>query len=463
MKKRNSILLFVLFLSSFLLFLPNSAALTITYDFESEVQFDGNYRAAYSFTTDTVGNNPSGWDVLETSNSYVTIIDSLDGHKKVLHAHREASDTNWYPTTRLNFSYAEFTVELWFRAGQTDKWWRPTSLRIRSDYLDAIVIHAAGDGKLKINIYYDGIGGTLTNLQDYSANEWYHLRVSYKKGTGSDSEAQVWVNGILKFNETDLLYTANCSRVTIGQGHELTNSGDMWIDAIDFSWSSGYYLNRNCYKVIPSGINTNQHYAATIDIVDDLDGRTKVIELRDDINTQGIGNTAMFIPFSNEKNGAIEFYVRNSDLSHPFFLFLRDNDVIIITLKLWSNEFKYQIESTDYTITSASSNVWYYVKVEWNATGWQVIIDNYIYGFQYSIPFYSSMIDGIDEFVPHTASTGVDYSCYIDNIVVPALPTPINWTLIWIIIISAGIGVAAIVLILVLRKKKLSDVVKLDF
>jgi hypothetical protein len=154
---------------------------------------------------------------------------------------------------------------------------------------------------------------------------------------------------------------------------------------VDYSWSDGYYLNRNCYRFNSGGWDTLQGPKRTIDIVDEVDGHTQVLEIH---NADSGKTSVLEKSFEDKTYGTIEFWVR-SDYSHFYStldLYAMDTNTRAFLMVLFSNGWFWfksddgiyrTIRYKNLNSVSANADIWYHIKVHFdcNSDTAQIWID----------------------------------------------------------------------------------------
>jgi hypothetical protein len=203
------------------------------------LQLGYNYLGKCSFTDDTVGVNPTGWTVVEGSNVEIQVISDLSLHRKVV----SFWDNNNGPgSCYMEYSFPGVvvgTVELWVfgidgNAG-----------------LDHFGIELFGGSTNAVHTYADWTTDEYVNYMDKSIvapggfpnNQWHHIRIVFD--CNSDTFT-CYVNGnytgIFNFESP----ISSVTKIRLGTGQTETGGNFYaYVDAIDFSWETGYYTNRN--------------------------------------------------------------------------------------------------------------------------------------------------------------------------------------------------------------------------
>ncbi len=201
-----------------------------------------NFLAEYSFKDDDSGTNPSGWAVSEGSNTYIDVIPEKDGRDKVVEIwDNSASGYCWMKNTFS--SKVSGNVEFW------------VSGKAGTKGVVYIILASSTDSRgafLEINWnhqtlgYYDGNNNhhTIIASPGFTEQTWHHIRINFDCTT---DKFNVWIDGnqegtnlpfVKKLDSMKLLWVCTASAGTQGDA-------STYIDAIDYSWAPGYYLNRN--------------------------------------------------------------------------------------------------------------------------------------------------------------------------------------------------------------------------
>ncbi len=206
-----------------------------------ETNYTHNYMSEHNFTEDLNGGDPSGWTISEPSNTYCNVIAEKDGHYKVVELYDNSSvgcpkAINYFPLK------VSGSVEVWIEF---------------SDVYETYVGVPSLRGELSIKIYLYVQNGYLMyrsssdhQICPLNNNNFYHFKIDWNS-TGW----QVAVDGTIygsgySYNFYNPLSSGidNVYFTTINTNFDYY----MWIDAVDYSWADGYYLNRN---VDPINVN----------------------------------------------------------------------------------------------------------------------------------------------------------------------------------------------------------------
>ncbi|NVM55124.1 MAG: hypothetical protein HWN66_15570 [Candidatus Helarchaeota archaeon] len=193
----------------------------------------GDYLGLYSFANETIGAEPSNWNVYNDSNCSANIIAEIDGHSKVLKLHDENPVGIVYMNNIFSNNYTEGTIEFYWRTSSE------SSSNIFQIWDEGPVIHFRNfEGE------FDYWNGTMyIPVCGSISNRWYHIKIDWNSsgwqveingtlyGAGYSYVFWAWMNNGMDAFE---IYTAPSG-----------SSFDTYIDAIDYSWAPGYYPNRN--------------------------------------------------------------------------------------------------------------------------------------------------------------------------------------------------------------------------
>ncbi len=221
--------------------MSNSYAENITIINNETIQLNrsGNYMAAFSFTEDPVGSDPSGWNINEPGSTHINVIAEKEGHWKVIEQYHTASDScvmeNIFTSKQSSSGYQ---IEFWILGD--------------SNAQCAFEIGNGGSGLnckiwMWLNFYANEcrnvINGGSSNIlitNNLTPNVWHHFRI---KITGSLT-FEIWIDQIYYGVYNGFLSQTTFDRVIF---HRYTHPGPFYyyIDAVDFSWAPNYYINRN--------------------------------------------------------------------------------------------------------------------------------------------------------------------------------------------------------------------------
>lgn len=187
---------------------------------------------------------------IDESGGTVEIINALDSHKNVLKFHDTSSSYGVY--AQNHFALQKFgSIEFWFNINDATY---QTDVIIQEGSTMGVYFYVYAE----YFRYYDGSSHTIVSCLD---NTWYHIKIDFECG----SEAYQGLSAdTFKVSINDVEYGA----YPFWNG--LTNSDNIliqtpagylnyisYIDALDYSWSDGYYENRNQEYVIESYNNSD--------------------------------------------------------------------------------------------------------------------------------------------------------------------------------------------------------------
>jgi len=194
----------------------------------------GLFSAEYSFTNDLDGSNPSDWIITEP----IEVISSLDGHNKIVLLDGIGGNPKMYNTIS---SQSFGTIEFWLRSSDITK---STYLYLKSDSTVRVQfgIIASKFKYLKSSAWYE-----IPNVENPINNEWYHIELDFEFTSGNykgltQNRIEISINSI---ESNELITQSNGAINKIEVEVQNSNIVDYYLDAIDYSWSNGYYENRN--------------------------------------------------------------------------------------------------------------------------------------------------------------------------------------------------------------------------
>jgi len=232
----------------------------------------GNFKGLYSFTNVPNGTVPEipNWDIFE-SIPIISVLNDVNGnttHYKVLRFHDTGGTSDYGSITNTITGNESGTVEFWIRTEQTNKNARFVLKSTSTDGIRGILSE-------KGQIFFLNETGEQVNVTSYVVNQWYHIQIDFEcddgNYTGLDADTfRVYVNqvsyGIFNFyNALDAIDQCYISTYNAIEGYALT----FFIDALDYSWASGYYLHRNMDQDQSDLFNQEGSYCSPILAVND--------------------------------------------------------------------------------------------------------------------------------------------------------------------------------------------------
>jgi hypothetical protein len=208
------------------------------------------YPAEFSFIYDDNGAEPAGWTVTEDANTEVTVEASWKSHNKVV----QFSDDSGAGYARIADEFAaqaSGTVEFYIGGTTNDD---EVGVHLRESGAGKLWVYCAQGGTAGVWKIYDGawrniVDSGLDNVP-FAANTWYHVRIVFDCAT---DDYQLYIDGTQVYwnnagaPDSDFSFSA----VAAAFDSIMFNSGtastafDAYVDAVDYSWATGYSLNRN--------------------------------------------------------------------------------------------------------------------------------------------------------------------------------------------------------------------------
>ncbi|KKM88131.1 hypothetical protein LCGC14_1261810, partial [marine sediment metagenome] len=300
----------------------------------------GVYRATYSFTDELDGMSGTDIDFVDIDNSdvdcTVTIMTSLDGHKKVLELDDQSA------VGKITIINALVNEEY----GSIEFWILTTDATIRTDV--GISHGPLPISRLRIDL--DGFrtndgGGGFAQIVAASDNTWYHVKIDFELTAGgyqglAEDDYHIHIDGI-HYGDYDVESAeVHADRFTFS-----TNDGDngytTYIDAIGYSWDNDYMIgwNREEWAFFgdypaaysfegddigddPSGWVISEASSGDIEVVSGFNGHKKVVHFQD---TNAASISTLTNTFSSyEESGAIEFWVTKTNSLNLYFRGYKD-------------------------------------------------------------------------------------------------------------------------------------------
>jgi len=285
------------------------------------------------------------------SGCLISINGALDGHENILEFDDDSSSNAIYAQTYFeNQEYG--TYEFYYR---TDDATYSNYLNGFSDTSYPLYI-VVNNNKFT---YRDSV--SWKDICACADNIWYHVSIDFECGSSgyeglSPDTFNIRINGV---EYSDLgFYT------TVGYVNSLkfytytTYTDDFYIDALDYSWSEGYYENRNMdYNNTDWLLYTN---GGTVDIISELNGHKNVIELDD---TSSVHYITAYNFFETQESGTIEFYFCTDDASITALFDVMSNGNYAIPAGIYNEQFFYYSTGYNY-ICSANDDTWYHILID---------------------------------------------------------------------------------------------------
>jgi len=203
----------------------------------------GHYQGAYSFDHDIVNQKPSDWNIYGSTSLSALVSSTRNSHSKILNITGTVNDWLW---RSLGTTTASGNFECWIMKNNT----AGVQLYLGSlwDETNAVcTLSITSTGAVEFK-------GTTTasDCAIILTNRWYHIRIEYV----NNGECNLYVDSLLNATITGRNCPASTSLNLVL--YHLTNTGQNWyLDAIDFSWASGYYINRNCELYLRACVRHN--------------------------------------------------------------------------------------------------------------------------------------------------------------------------------------------------------------
>ncbi|NVM56013.1 MAG: hypothetical protein HWN66_20110, partial [Candidatus Helarchaeota archaeon] len=358
-----------------------------------------HYYAEYTFIDDVDWGNPGRWTVTEGSNTHIDVIPEKESRSKVVELWDNS--TAGYSLMRNDFSPQSFgSVEFWVygKAGTASMAliMLASSINYRGPYL-----RINWNDQSLWYYYYNKRGDVrlcnITPSSGFTEQTWHHIRIQFNC---TIDKFDIWIDGEQEGSELPFAnQISSMESFWIWTSSSGTQGGSStYIDDIDYSWSPGYYLNRNM-DYNPS----ITYYAIFENGIRETPWRNYLIRVYIDYNVSGMrlgagvgaGINNISLVFNNYLNQW--FYenitvIVNSHLNHPVLESISPNLNIDGNITLnWSEvdgatsyniyRSRFPITCIDemipiatvstkhYQDTVTTNGIYYYVIVAGNSTG----------------------------------------------------------------------------------------------
>lgn len=207
------------------------------------------YVSAENFRMIHGGNKPttnSGGTWAWSAAGNQLVYDNIDDHKKVLAIVDDDGANYVYGEKTFGQDVETGSFECWFRSDAEAAETLIISVLDGSHALQTGCLVYTGFGNIAA-----ADGGGIEILGAFTANKWYHLYIYWEM-----SQLDKWYveldgveHGPLDFANNP----TNMDRIYVGSHpSQVGDQFTLWLDGLDYSWTSGYFKNRN--KIIYSNI-----------------------------------------------------------------------------------------------------------------------------------------------------------------------------------------------------------------
>jgi len=155
------------------------------------------------------------------------------------------------------------------------------------------------------------------------------------------------------------------------------------------------------------------------EVVSEIGDHKKVMMVWDDhaVNKPTITNT-----FSGDMtNETIEFWCRTSNVTQTFYFIIKDGSNYCVYFVIQSSKFRRFDGSWFDILDPIINNAWYHIQLDFDPSGWQVTINQTLYGSGYAFAYRNAYVDGMNSFVLLGEGAVVNQIIYIDAV-------DYNWT-----------------------------------
>ncbi len=209
---------------------------------------------AYDFSHDTVGSDPSGWVTSEPASTSIAVASSHLNHSKVVHLDDDSTSSylDFYNTS-TGQSYG--AVEFWILLPDVSC---PLQIQLKNSqntqYVTQLTISYDYGGVTQDYLAYRNTNGTWCDLVQLTDDSWYYMRLTFDctngNYTGLDQYTYCLYLTNTTFNQTYGPYVFYSNEADVGRVRFNTydyprQTSEVYLDAIDFSWTPGYFPDRS--------------------------------------------------------------------------------------------------------------------------------------------------------------------------------------------------------------------------
>lgn len=211
------------------------------------IQLIPAYNATYNFENDIIGTAPNGWAV--SGGGWTKVTQESNPHHNIVILN-DTSSSNYCEIANTFASQMNGTVELWLKVVNPTK---TTVVQLSQNAFTGVYIRILNG---KWQAYVGGMTGWV-NMTGCMVNGWTHVRITFTCTTnGYDGLAQyywnVYINGT-QYGSYPLQNTlASLNKIYLYTDYSETNN-KISIDCVDYSWTGGWYRNRNMLQYITGG------------------------------------------------------------------------------------------------------------------------------------------------------------------------------------------------------------------
>jgi len=268
--------------------------------------------------------------------------------------------------------------------------------------------------------------GNMTSVGEtmiMNNNQWYHIKFEFEqtagsyKGLGEDT-CNFYVDGVTIASAVSIP-----DRLALEHIFLRTNgAGKIWIDAYGDSSDPNYHEthSQNPYDVTTDLTSDNFDFVGEftnyISVVDDSSDHANVIKMGDSTNQEGFEFWYDFE--SAQGDETIEFWVKNSDATRQFYIWLRDGETECVGLRFNNDELRVTNGVGWGLVDTIINNQWYHVRIDFRCSidDFDFFLDDVEFEEFGNLFFdgYPSDIDSIDNLHIELDVVETGYSVYFD-------------------------------------------------
>lgn len=207
-----------------------------------EYNSTGHYQGSKSFNFDTINNIPADWT---STNARVNT--TFVGHNQFLNITAPIPGTTCSATQTFSAgAQLRGIIDFFWAVNNTSD-----SGQHQINFLSATGTHIM----YILGGWLRNYGTTNTAMFAITINQWYHIQFIYDVLA---NRMDVYVDGLLKDSANQ--FRTLTTGLTAFKGSIVSNTTNMYLDAVDYSWDVGYFPNRNQLEnttAFPLAMTTN--------------------------------------------------------------------------------------------------------------------------------------------------------------------------------------------------------------
>lgn len=354
------------------------------------------------FDAGATGSAPAGW-AIDAAGGTAGLVEEPSATNKSLRL--SDTSTNAAVVARHSFapSTSSVTAEFKLKAGAESLY----AAQLMSGSVNAVRLRTAS-GKLQVSN-----GGTYTDLQSYTAGNWYTLKIVANPAT---QKADIYVDGVLRQSQGAFNAAAASLDAIQFATHGATGAMTMYVDDVTVAPSA--VIAAETFDTLATGTAPPVFALETSGgtaVVADVPGATnKSLKLSDSSTTAPVIARRAFAPRSTPVTA--EFKVRLG-AENLYAAQLFSGAAVAVRIRSYGGKLQVQNGTTYTNLASYTAGAWHRIKITADPATQKA--DIYVDGvLRQSQGAFATAVSAIDtlQFATHTATSGM--TMYVDEVVV---------------------------------------------